>query len=637
MIYFNITNQKEKFQSISNSNSLNFKIESGSFFIETSTPLHSWHVNGDLFLIIGSVVGKRNSDKTIQKYIGNNALLEKLAKSNCIDEFEGRFVVISIKKNKNIEIWTDNYGRIDVYYTVAENNINIASGIDLIAKSSESELDSVGVAHSLIVYGSRPAKKHTLYQDIKRLGVFEGIKIENESLRILKREVKLLETKHFIENDLNKYADLFIEAIRVRSSDYGNIVYLSSGWDSTSILATLVHLYGKKKTRCVIGRMQYSDRSGVINQFEIDRAMAISNYFGVKLDIIEFDYRKGAEMMIEKSKKLFFNHHFANMTSFNHWILAEQTAKTLNGSEVVFAGEMSDGAHNLGFSQYATIFHPSSFDFREYSDKMLSYLHGPTFYKVLQEGAENQDPIWQIFRERNKKSQIDQIFKDKIQINRNVLSSFFLRSGRLPYFSIKNSLLLTSYGQDNFIKKSEETYLNESISSLNSENYYSTIINLYNSFHWQGSTVSTLEYTADFHGFKCVLPFHDKGLIDFLSEMPENFGRGLDLNPTKYPLKWMLKNRIDYPMHLQTGPHSYTYDIIPDFSLIGEIMNQSSFKPIFIEALKNKKPQEKLNSMWFDKNYLNNIINKYISGQDIKGPELNDLSTLSLQSVIELY
>ncbi len=67
--------------------------------------------------------------------------------------------------------------------------------------------------------------------------------------------------------------------------------------------------------------------------------------------------------------------------------------------------------------------------------------------------------------------------------------------------------------------------------------------------------------------------------------MPENWGRGLDLNPTKHPLKWMLRNRIDYPNHLQVGPHSYIYDVDPNFTLLGEILHASSFKALFDEAL----------------------------------------------------
>ena len=102
------------------------------------------------------------------------------------------------------------------------------------------------------------------------------------------------------KKDLNQYSDYFIESIRARASDDGNIVYLSSGWDSTSILAVLVHLFGKSKTRCIIGKMIYSNRTGVVNQFEIDRAKLVADYFGVRLDIIDWDYTKNVKVDVEE-------------------------------------------------------------------------------------------------------------------------------------------------------------------------------------------------------------------------------------------------------------------------------------------------------------------------------------------------
>ena len=47
------------------------------------------------------------------------------------------------------------------------------------------------------------------------------------------------------------------------------IFYLSSGWDSTSILAALIKIMGKKKIKCFIGRMKFSKKSKIINNFEI--------------------------------------------------------------------------------------------------------------------------------------------------------------------------------------------------------------------------------------------------------------------------------------------------------------------------------------------------------------------------------
>ncbi len=635
MVNFRIVFGKSVFKSHFN---MTEQYLSENLLIESSETTYILNHNNEKFILIGNLVGYRDINGIINSVNDLLQIIDIIKNPNRLDELEGRFVIFRISESSNVEIWTDNFGRLEVYYQFLDDTFILCSSLEFFQTNlTRYKLDNVGVAHSLTVYGSRPAKKHTLYSDVKRLGTYEGIKISNNNVEILNRDVKLRNAQNYDESKLHEYSDIFLEAIRSRASVNGNIVYLSSGWDSTSILAALVHLFGNKKTRCVIGRMQYSDRSGVINQFEIDRAISIARYFDVKLDIVEFDYRKNAEKVLIELKGLFKSQNFANMTGFNHWLLAEEIAKTSNGDEVVFAGEMSDGAHNLGFSQYATIFHPSSFDFREYSDKMLSYLHGPTFYNEVLKGSENIDPVWNLFKNLNRNVVIDDICKDKIDINKQFLSSFFLRSGRLPFFSIKNSNLLSSLGQKSYLDISEKCYLNNFAESLTEENLYATYLHLYNTFHWQGSTVSTIEYTADYHGFKCALPFHDKGLIDFLSSMPENWGRGLDLNNTKYPLKWMLKNKIDYPMHLQTGPHSYTYDVIPNFSLLGEILFASSFKPLLIDSLNNGNFINQLDKTFINMNYVDHLILEYTKGVELFSKEREDLGVLAMHSLIGLY
>ena len=58
---------------------------------------------------------------------------------------------------------------------------------------------------------------------------------------------------------------------------------------------------------------------------------------------------------------------------------------------------------------------------------------------------------------------------------------------------------------------------------INENNIYSYYLHLYHSFHWQGGTGS-LEYICESFGLRRRLPFLDKSLIDFLSEMPESWG-----------------------------------------------------------------------------------------------------------------
>ena len=621
-------------------NNLKTLFNQEGLIIEGNKVFHIWQTEtGSSCFILGKLDGVRQANGSLTQPTFIRSEIDRLENHEQISEFEGRFVLIKICANRICEVWTDQFGRIDIYWQNIGDAIVIGTSLDLLPITKNDSLpDNVGVAHSLVVFGWRPAKQHTLYKEVHRLGINQRIRLENGCLKIVQRKSRLVSTiPTYVKQDLHWYADIFLESIRSRASNEGNIVYLSSGWDSTTILASLVHLLGKRKVSAVIGRMQYSKRSGVINQFEVDRAKAIAEYFQIPLKIIDFDYRSNIEALLNRLKGLFLSQQFASIAGINHWRLAEETSKMVEGSEVIFAGEISDGAHNLGFSQFTTIFHPASMEFREYSDKMASYLFGPTFLTQLQKGAHEQDPIWVLFKERNKDKKFDSLVKGNRKITQQLLASFFLRGGRMPLYSLENTNLLTAEGRENYSKESERIYIKKISEEVTQENLYASYLHLYNSFHWQGSTVSTLEYTAETHGLRCVLPFHDSAMIDFLSAMPETWGRGLDLNPTKYPLKWMLRNRIDYPNHLQVGPHSYTYDVNPNFTLLGEILFASSFRPVFFKSLKEGKFVDWLDSNFFDRSYIEGIVSRYLKGEELRGQEMNDLGVLAMHSAIGVY
>lgn len=609
----------------------------GDFNLYGTEPLLRFKENGRLIVVFGSLFGLRRDDGIVDNNVDTNAIKSSLADKDQSSQVLGRFVVLSFSRDGSLSIWTDSFGTVDVYYLKSKNNIYIASALDMILKSCPSidEIDNVGIMQSMYIYGGRPAKEHTWYKKIKRLGVQKTLHIDKDGLQtetVLHKPTRKKYDYHS-KNALEGYSDAFFESIRSRSSENGNVVFLSSGWDSTSILATLCHLFGQSKTRAVIGRMKYSDRSGVCNQFELDRAKAIADYFGVQLDVVDLDFTKNASQYVDEVAPLFHSQQFTNLTGFNHWILSKFAAATSNGDEVVFAGEMSDGAHNFGFSQYATMFHPYSHDFREYSDKMATYLFGPTFLKVLYENGQDSDPVWNIMSEAKKGAQFETLATDNFSINLQLLKSVFLRTGRMPLIS-HNTQLLTPHGAKEFDEASSAAYLLEKAEALTPENLYETYIDLYNSFHWQGGTVATLYHTLEAFDFRCALPFHDSTLLDFLSYMPEDWGRGLELKPTKYPLKWMLENKLDYPMELQRGPHSYTYDVDRNFTHIGELINYSSLNPIFRDCLQTKKYESFLSEISFDYSYIEPLIKRYCDGQEIIGSEQIDLANIALLSLL---
>jgi len=179
----------------------------------------------------------------------------------------------------------------------------------------------------------------------------------------------------------------------------------------------------------------------------------------------------------------------------------------------------------------------------------------------------------------------------------------------------------------------ESRYLGKAAREVTPENLYAWYLRLYNSFHWQGSTVATLAHTAAAHGLRCALPFYDGRVQDFLSAMPESWGRGLDLKPTKYPLKWTLQNRVRYPMHLQVGPHSYLYDVDPSFSHAAELMFASSLGTLFKERLKSRAYQKWFASDLFDVGYIDRIVTRYLSGEEFRGSDMNDVFLLGLLAI----
>ena len=631
MTKFRITTEK-KYQNTSEELTVLFQQDNIS--VEGSENNFQWkNKQGDQFVLIGEVLGQRKGKKIDTQNI-DYSLLEKPDQN---DQFEGRYLMIKIEKNIKLTLWTDYYGRVDVYWF--KNDIGetyICSGKDMFPESIDyGMIDQNALAQVLTIYGSRPLKKHTLHKDLFRLGVSEQLILNNSSILVKQPEFKPFVS--FPKNDktkLDEYSDIFIEAVRARASNHQNIVFLSSGWDSTSILATLCHLFESSKIECVIGRMKYSERSEVINQFELDRAQKMADYYGVKLHIVELNYTKNAKEIIEDVSKLFQSQEFSNLTGVNHWLLAKGAAKIAQPGAVVFAGEISDGAHNLGFSQYFSIYHPASHAFREYSDKMASYLFGPTFLDQLIKGEHENDPVWKIFMHYHENTLMDELEQGEEAIIAQLLSTFFLSGGRIPLYSKNNSKLLTQKGRKLFLENGNNTYLNKFKGKINGENLYSYYLHLYHSFHWQGGTVATLEHACETFGLKCRLPFLDKALIDFLSQMPESWGRGLDINNTKYPLKWMLTNRVDYPMHYQEGPHSYLYDVNPSFSHADEVVNASSLTSFYRNTLANIEFIDLFDPEYFDTDYIMKVVDRYTSGENIFGQELVDL--LSIANLISL-
>ena len=260
---------------------------------------------------------------------------------------------------------------------------------------------------------------------------------------------------------------------------------------------------------------------------------------------------------------------------------------------------------------------------------MASYLFGPTFLESLEGNKFSDDSVYNLLRGRLTGNIFDELDYNSNTAAGHLFASFFLRSNRIPLWSLKNVKILTSEGRERYTNEMESTYLSRPSADANKGTLYSWYLHLYNSFHWQSSTVATLAATLGKYGLDLSLPFWDSRLQEFLSAMPESWGRGLDLNPTKYPLKWMLEHCIDYPLHLQVGPHSYIYDVDPSFSHGAEFMYGSAFTPCFKKRLATREYKHILSEDIFDLNYIDDVVSKYTQGVESSGSELNDVMAIN--------
>lgn len=583
---------------------------------------------GDLYYVIG-----RTGSITVLDEANTRASLESLF-SACpfqegLSRIEGRFVGALIEPDERVTLFGDSYGRVDLYYAEVQGQLVASTSLDDVVKHvGRLSYHQPSLACLLTVYGYYAPKQHTIYEGISRLGLGEHLTINDGGWALTRTPFMPKPLAPYGNRELHEYAELFFDAVRARSSHDRNWVFLSSGWDSTSILATLVHLHGASHVRAVIGRMDYSNRVDNINIFEIERAKKVAEYYSVPLDIVSLNMREADALNTWRTHQARFKaRHLYTFAAFNQVRLAQHVAKS-GSHQAVFTGEHSDGLHNFGFSQYAVLFH-RDLAFREYADKMGSYLFGPTFLRAVEEGKHQADEVYRFFRFLNPEVKFSDSAPDVKARRQAFLVSFLLGTPRLPFSTLANKPALLDGGAQELEAFTVREYLTECLDQMTPETLYAWLLHLYGSFHWQGSTATMAGVSLDVWGQSIRMPFGDTRLIQFCSAMPEDWGRGLDFNKTKFPLKWFLTNKIDYPMHLQVGPHSYLYDVDSNFSHSAEILYASGLTAHLRSLLKEKPYRAILSEEWFNLGYLDGLVDDFVGGTEVRGQKLNDLMALS--------
>ena len=114
-----------------------------------------------------------------------------------------------------------------------------------------------------------------------------------------------------------------------------------------------------------------------------------------------------------------------------------------------------------------------------------------------------------------------------------------------------------------------------------------------------------------------VLPFWNPNLQDFLEKMPENWGRNLEVNKIKYPLKEAFKRYLDFPEFIEKGFHSYVYDENKYIDPIKEVLIEKKTAKYIKKILNKTHPLDYLSKSYYNHNYIYKLIKNFNTNNEI--------------------
>ena len=559
----------------------------------------------------------------IQSDINNK--IEGLNLEEIRNFFNGKFILIHTKDKFIKNIFSDLNSEKQIYYFKEKNQIIVSDNLQNFKKEKNLSYNQNAIAGVIGNFGNYAFDKTTIYGHIKKIGVNEFLNFENKKLNIKKFNLNLEEIKYDLnEKNFKDFFELNCELIKARVSKKTNWIYLSSGYDSSFILGMLNYLIGSKKIRAITGKLKYSNKTGVCNKFEIERTKKLADYYKIKLDIVDIDYTNSIFLdQYEENKEILRENHIYALYANNFLTLAKFAKTNSEADSTIFNGDISDGVQNFGFSQFATLLTFEDINFREYADKMMCYLYSPVFFKKILNKEYSKDPIFNFLKKEKKI-----LISEKTNIKFKYLASLFLSSSRFPLTQIVNDDLINKNKKNYFENYLLRDLFADIVKNVTEKNLYSSFIELYKKFHWNSGTVRGIIGASEFFNIRSSTPFFDSQLIDFFKKLPPKYGRDLSLNETKYSIKWILKNKIDYPLHLQIGPHSYNYDVDPSWSADQELLYESKLTNVFKKQLKTKNYKDIIDNSLINLKYLDKLSNSYIEGKKLSGEKLAHLKGL---------
>lgn len=554
--------------------------------------------------------GKIRLMKNVKSKIG---LIKTLCSENCSNitsSIEGAFVAAVLDKKKDsVVVMGDTFARVNMFYHEDNGNCIASTSIaDVLSQVKDIGYQQEAL-YCILILGYPPAK-HTPYAEVRRLAHSEQLLFKNGKKTIIDLKINEIKIHPMAAKDHKAYAKIFENAILSRTSDIENWVMISGGWDSTIMLATLCKYLDKSKIKPIVTRLLLPNGK-CYNPYEVSKSQKIASYYGLKCEVA--DAWLGSENTYDHISSISLNLRsnilFDWMPAF--YAMAEIIKKKGKKSAAVFYGGFSDALHNFGFSQFSSLPY-LSYDFREYSDKMKNYLYSPSFLTKVLNSSHEKDFLFKLFWWHATAEQYLVKNNDREDAILNYLLSFIISDFRIPFAMIAREAIFNEDTKALFKKWLHDNYFKEVAENIKPENMYFYLIHLYKYFHLQGSQYRVIQSSLEGSSFNPRLPFLDMQLAEFLAQMPENWGRGLEWRHIKYPLKQYASKFLDIPVDIiESDFHSYIDEKESEERLIdwkAEMVNASSLGLRWRDPAKQQIVDRIFDKKWFNVELIKNVL-----------------------------
>lgn len=543
------------------------------------------------------------------------AIYNSVGQDNFSESVEGMYNVAIIDEHRDaVSIFGDVFNRVNLFYCLDGNYPVISTEMrDVLPCLGKIEYKPE-VFYCLLLLGYPPAK-HTPYERLRRLALGEQLFLQNDSLNLLRAEVKPLISVEMGDSELDQYGEILENAIMSRSSQIENWVELS-GWDSTVILAVLRNYFDMDKVRAVTWGFKYSDGSYFL-PYAVEDAVGFGKHYNIVPEVVE-TYLGDARLpeFLNSTRRVRIP-NFAYEFPLGYQAMADLIKGKGKPGAAVFLGNFSDSLHDFAFAHYAS-FPYLSRDFYSYGGKIRAYLYSPSFLKKVLNNTFEDDFAYRLFKWLYSEVR----FTDTLAMSSNervfeYLLSFVLAGSRIPFAPIATESVFPNDAKARFKEWLYENYFKDAVEQINCQNMYFWLIRLYQYFHLQGFEKGIQDACFWGSGKRVCQPYYDLEFVKFMQMVPENWGRGLEWRRAKYPLIQYGIKKLGVPYEkLESTGHHPTDDAEHSGARDhrSEIIDNSTLTSSVWKEVKNSRNLERFfDREWFNIESLNNVLQTGVS------------------------